>query len=274
MQEKCEEEAGGDRARDMARAPDAPSGRGLPYGTIQYWNERYERDRNEAEMPAAFEWYGEIAERILLGAMAESTAQCEGPILEIGCGSSMLASAVVRADSSHATVTVTDASEAAMSLQLGSLTRDVRGRLDLAVMDALHLPIRDGTYAAVLDKGTLDALDCSGAWVRACERSLNIPLSIIHVTHPTSSFADAPDPRSAHAEDGEEDHASSRRLVSEVARVLDDDGRYYLVSCRERATRQEDVRGFFEIVSAAPVTLARGVPPNAYVYVLKPSPSE
>ena len=147
-------------------------------------------------------------------------------MLEIGCGTSNLARRLW--EKGFRSILVTDMSETALILQRRSC--GMGHAIDFALIDCCKIPLQAATLRAVIDKGTLDALDCT-------------------------------------------DERDTLKCLTEVHRVLSDDGLYFLVSCRDPSVRMQDTKGLFKLLSGFEVHSAakgRADPcPDWYFYIFQ-----
>ena len=122
------------------------------FRTQQYWKTFFERRKGRA-----FEWYGEYPafRRNLLAAIPDKGARC----LVIGCGNSEMSQAL-HADG-YAAITNIDF-DGGVIAEMAAKTRDTCPGMTWEVMDATQLTFADGSFGAVVDKGTLDAM-CTDA---------------------------------------------------------------------------------------------------------------
>jgi ubiquinone/menaquinone biosynthesis C-methylase UbiE len=115
----------------------------------RYWEDRYAHNGN------SFDWY-DSSTLVDVSALVAPGSR----ILDLGCGTS--AAPLQLACAGHA-VTAVDYSASAIRAQqtaLDSLERPCCGSLILLLEDARSLSLPDGSFDAVLDKATLDSLDC------------------------------------------------------------------------------------------------------------------
>ena len=137
---------------------------GVPYGSATYWENRY---RNESD--AGFEWYPN-ADNVVADALPDAVPAC-GSVLEIGSGSSQMARKLL--DSSRR-VWFTDISPTVCSNMRERGLSDVSGQVEFSVIDCCRLPFRPASFDAVVDKATLDAIDCTD------DRNTNLCLGEVH----------------------------------------------------------------------------------------------
>ena len=107
----------------------------------------------------------------------------DAPILELGCGTSSLASAL--RDEGWSDVLGTDLSRRAVA---DADARHARPGLRFAVADArdLSTAVADGSVAAALDKGTLDAICCGEGFDYEARR---VAASVVRALRPGGVWA-------------------------------------------------------------------------------------
>ncbi|KAK9820533.1 hypothetical protein WJX72_011375 [[Myrmecia] bisecta] len=128
--------------------------RPVEYEDMEYWNKRYSKEAKTGS--GGFEWYPGHEAAILEAVRRHCKA---GAALEIGCGSSQLA-LLVSQQGFHP-VLATDLSQVVVE-QCQQRFAGHDG-LEFRVMDCCALDSADAAWDLVLDKGTLDAVDCGGA---------------------------------------------------------------------------------------------------------------
>ena len=124
-----------------------------PYGAMTYWEKRYsERDET------TFEWYGrfELFQAPLLDVLEGLPLAKRSRILHIGSGNSKLPEDLWAKGfrNQHAN----DISPSVIT----QMSRTELAGLSWAVEDVLSMPHAAGSFDAVVDKGTYDALSCDG----------------------------------------------------------------------------------------------------------------
>lgn len=134
--------------------------------------------RPASQNGAAFEWYASPAEQSTAEAEVETPLQRAlrlalasrraAAVLDLGCGTSRLAAALARGGHAVVAVDISAAAVAAAALLCG---RDAAAAAAPAfvVADACALPLPSAALDVVVDKGTLDSLDCVGG--RAAQRA-------------------------------------------------------------------------------------------------------
>ncbi|QDZ23017.1 methyltransferase [Chloropicon primus] len=134
---------------------EAAERRAVPFGDSEYWVERYEREAEDG-----FEWYPG-AESIVCEELSHLTSEERGwRWLEIGSGSSALASKLA-GEHSSATLCVSDVAPNVVATMKERLLQGGAQNLEFAVLDATSMKcIRSESMDLVFDKGTLDAIDC------------------------------------------------------------------------------------------------------------------
>ena len=127
----------------------------VPYGSPEYWEKRYVEESDQDKTPG-FEWYPG-ADEILCKELHQVIPEGD-PILEIGSGSSELA---IKLEERGYNVMFTDVSETVIEKMKGKWEDREEKKIDFAAMNACHLPLKTESLWAVVDKGTLDAVDCT-----------------------------------------------------------------------------------------------------------------
>eukprot|EP01025_Chloroclados_australasicus_P042419 TRINITY_DN45122_c0_g1_i1.p2 TRINITY_DN45122_c0_g1~~TRINITY_DN45122_c0_g1_i1.p2 ORF type:complete len:176 (-),score=17.72 TRINITY_DN45122_c0_g1_i1:161-688(-) len=96
------------------------------------------------------------AEDVIMKCLQER--QLGGNILELGCGSSVLARFLCQLPGTL--VTAVDVAEESIR----SMQQILKHNLDveLGILVGTQLPFRDGSFDVIVDKGTMDAIDCGG----------------------------------------------------------------------------------------------------------------
>lgn len=133
---------------------------GLPYGSVSYWDQRYAR-ASDADFDAD-EWYGGPGVTAVLAAVAALNLPPTSPVLEVGCGGGRLAD-LLASSSTGLVVTATDLSAVAVERRRARAAAGGAAASNaptFAVADATALPFPDASLSLLIDKGTLDALDC------------------------------------------------------------------------------------------------------------------
>ena len=135
-------------AAQPAPAPPPPP----PYSASEYWEGRYAARADEV----AFEWYGGLG--VFRAALLAALPDFSMRVLHVGSGNSRLPEAMwelgfrcQHANDVSPTVVARMARQAAACSGLTWGCEDVRG-----------MPHADGSFDAVVDKGTYDALSCDG----------------------------------------------------------------------------------------------------------------
>uniref|UniRef100_A0A914VF77 Methyltransferase type 11 domain-containing protein n=1 Tax=Plectus sambesii TaxID=2011161 RepID=A0A914VF77_9BILA len=111
-----------------------------------YWRSFFEKRQTP------FEWYGDFNQ---IGSSLERYLKPQDAIIQIGCGNSLLAEQLY--DNGYRRVTSIDTDQGVIDKQR---SRNANNRPELLFerADASRLTYEAGTFSAVLDKGTLDAL--------------------------------------------------------------------------------------------------------------------
>ncbi|KAK9786277.1 hypothetical protein WJX73_008053 [Symbiochloris irregularis] len=136
---------------------------GLSYGQSEYWDRRYTEQQE-----LHYEWFPEAIEKMI----AVVKGQKPGPLLELGCGSSVLAVRLFQ-DTACRPILAVDISQAAIQKCKSSAPR--ASELTFTTMDCCNLEVPDNSWDFVIDKGTMDAVDCAdktAAMVREVARVL------------------------------------------------------------------------------------------------------
>jgi hypothetical protein len=156
----------GQRLRDaVATSGAGVHGAGL-YGSHEYWEERYARRPLEREGKALFEeWYAPYsAMREVLLPLLKPTDR----ILHVGCGQSQLGSSLY--NDGFCNVLNMDISPAVIA-QMAARHAKAAPKMHHRVMDMMALDCCNSSVEMILDKGSIDALMCTGSTqerVKAC----------------------------------------------------------------------------------------------------------
>lgn len=127
------------------------------FASLHYWEERYTAAPSQSE-----EWlvpYGGPLAALLAAELGDLRAE---PLLEMGCGNSRLSEQLV-ADG-WSCVTACDISRAAVALARAQCSVRPPPAFCVADARALTSAFAEGSFAAVIDKGTLDAICCGDGW--------------------------------------------------------------------------------------------------------------
>eukprot|EP00877_Chromochloris_zofingiensis_P004049 jgi/Chrzof1/13645/Cz08g06020.t1 len=144
------------------------------YGEPSYWEERYARE------PSAFDWYQDYTG---LKPLIHKYLHAQDHILHVGVGTSRLQEALVK-QGGYRHITNMDISEVVVS-QMAEAHKDLP-ELSYEVADVRHMSAyADGTFDAVLDKGTLDAVLCGA---QAIENVTLMLLEVARVLKPGGTF--------------------------------------------------------------------------------------
>ena len=131
--------------------------RGLPYGSQKYWENRYNKEKAQ---DTTFDWYPG-ADEILCEEMVKYLPPDKGTrVLEIGSGSSQLAYKLC-CQLSYRVVATDICLNVIHNIQekwKGSLAK---GAIEFMCVDCCKLPLACQSLRSVVDKGTLDAVDCT-----------------------------------------------------------------------------------------------------------------
>lgn len=117
------------------------------FSSAEYW-ERFFKKRGEK----AFEWYGDYNK---LCGLLHKYIKVKDKVLVVGCGNSELSEQMY--DVGYKLLINIDISETVIN-HMNQRNADRRPGLSFQQMDATKTPFEDGSYQAVLDKGTLDAM--------------------------------------------------------------------------------------------------------------------
>jgi SAM-dependent methyltransferase len=141
-----------DRCRVDMRLNDLP--RPADFASPHSWNEAYIEDSTEADW--LLEYAGDLREALF----ARFATRRGGALLELGCGSSRLA-AQLHAEAWFDSVLATDGSSVVIEAQRRRHARSLGQGLAFEVADVRATRFGTGSFRAIVDKGTLDALLCS-----------------------------------------------------------------------------------------------------------------
>ncbi|XP_024277536.1 eEF1A lysine and N-terminal methyltransferase isoform X1 [Oncorhynchus tshawytscha] len=117
------------------------------FSSAEYW-ERFFKKRGEK----AFEWYGDYNK---LCGVLHKYIKPRDKVLVVGCGNSELSEQLYDVGYRH--LTNIDISETVVN-HMNQKNAKQRPDLTFQTVDATQTPYEDGSYQAVLDKGTLDAM--------------------------------------------------------------------------------------------------------------------
>ena len=141
------------------------------YGSAEYWEERYARRAQEGgwqrEGKQLFEeWYAPYSafRELLLPLL-----NCTDRILHIGCGQSRLGADLYQ--DGFCNVLNMDISPVCVK-QMDLAYRKLFPKMNCRVMDMTKLDCCDGSVEAILDKGSIDALMCTGSTLDMVTSSL------------------------------------------------------------------------------------------------------
>ena len=118
------------------------------YGKPEYWEDRYQKDKEP------FDWYQRY------GGIKDVITQYIQPtfqILNIGCGNSRLSEEMYEDGYQH--LTNIDISFTVIK-QMQEMYKEKIPNLAFKQMDVRSLQYDDGTFDAVIDKGTFDSILC------------------------------------------------------------------------------------------------------------------
>ena len=118
------------------------------YGAAAFWDARYAADSNP------YDWYTRYS--ALRPVLEEAGVRRDQPLLVLGCGTSRLSGDL--AEDGYASVTSCDISAVAVDAMRERARGQGACRWD--VQDATRLSYAAGSFAAVVDKGTLDSVLC------------------------------------------------------------------------------------------------------------------
>jgi RAT1-interacting protein len=141
------------------------------YGSPAYWNNRY------AESHGLFDWYRPWS---FFEPLVSDLLQGAEDALNLGCGNSAMG-----ADLARRFRTVVNIDIAAVVIEKMASEYSKLANVKWLVMDLADLQFPDGSFDAVLDKGTLDALFCAYDPTQAIERALG---EIHRVLRPCGHF--------------------------------------------------------------------------------------
>ena len=271
--------------------------RSLPaaaFEDVAFWDARYSID------DGAFDWYETpsigvamaAVERALLSASSSSSVSAASAasttsgafsLLDIGCGTSLLAEKIAEdrggGGISFEKIVACDASEVAIEKQRqrqaaraeerrraatasaeeegGEGKEGAVATVSYEIADAFRLPYGDASFDAVVDKGTADALDCAGCGDGDREEEKGegeeeggddeklAPSSSAALTMtPSPSPSPPPPPPSS-------SFPPAARVIAEAARVLRPGGVFVMVSCREPERRKRDFASARETASSS-----------------------
>ena len=135
-------------------------GSGL-YGLKSYWDERYERQPMKRGVGMWFEeWYAPYACGLREAILPMLDPSGRDRILHIGCGQSKLG-ADIYADG-YCNVLNMDISEACVR-QIAAVYDTLYPKMHSRVMDMTCLDLASASCEVILDKGSIDALMCTGS---------------------------------------------------------------------------------------------------------------
>jgi SAM-dependent methyltransferase len=269
--------------------------RSLPaagFEDVAFWDARYSID------DGAFDWYETpsigvamaAVERALLSASSSSSVSAASAasttsgafsLLDIGCGTSLLAEKIAEdrggGGISFEKIVACDASEVAIEKQRqrqaaraeerrraatasaeeegGEGKEGAVATVSYEIADAFRLPYGDASFDAVVDKGTADALDCAGCGDGDREEEKGegeeeggddeklAPSSSAALTMTPSPSPPPPPPSSS--------FPPAARVIAEAARVLRPGGVFVMVSCREPERRKRDFASARETASSS-----------------------
>lgn len=117
------------------------------FSSAEYW-ERFFKKRGEK----AFEWYGDYNK---LCGVLHKYIKVKDKVLVVGCGNSELSEQMYDVGYKH--LINIDISETVIN-HMNQRNAERRPGLSFQQIDATKTPFEDGSYQAVLDKGTLDAM--------------------------------------------------------------------------------------------------------------------
>lgn len=223
-----------------AAEPEAAAGAGPAapaYGMADYWEKRYGAQAagsgSAAGQPAGtFEWYLEWPTlQPHVDALGVDRSQ---PVLNVGCGNSTLAEDMAR-DGFSRVVSIDISQSAVDGMAARATAAGLSDALTYQQMDASKMDFAPGTFAAAVDKGTLDAVLSGGA------DSLPVATAIL----------------------------------GEVNRVLQPGGRFLLVSSIEQTMYEPLLSAVFDAVRCTAVetgygsTASRDRAQVAFVYTMR-----
>ncbi|GAQ86960.1 hypothetical protein KFL_003230050 [Klebsormidium nitens] len=173
---------------------------------LRYWEHRHTEDHERR--PEGFEWLASYGTSVVHDAVNRHF-QKDDVILELGCGTSGLMHDL--AQDGFSRLKAIDYSQAAIDTQ-NSIHGDAD--IDFRCMDVSNLEFENSSIDGIIDKSTLDSLDC-------CV--------------------------------GVDDQSAARRAVQEAYRVLRPRGRWIVISLRDPKRRVEDFEGLFRLVDVVEV---------------------
>lgn len=239
---------------------------------VAFWDARYSVDDE------AFDWYEAPSIGIALAAIervlssvsaagaasAATSASTSSPrfsLLDIGCGTSLLAETIAeRRSHLFNRIVACDASEVAIEKQkqrwegrwqkvreepggeqpgASSSTKTATvAAVSYEVADAFSLPYGDASFDAVVDKGTADALDCGGCDGDDDEEEEKGENN--EEGEDGGSEGREASPASPSPSPSPSSYSPAARVIAEATRVLKPGGVFVMVSCREPQRRRRD----------------------------------
>ena len=139
--------------------------RTLEYGSPEYWTDRYRKEEDDGRV---FDWYPG-ADDILCQEIEKYIPRGE-VVLEIGSGSSQLAYKLCQMKYN---VFLTDICLNVVT-SMKDKWRKMSNIVGFMTLDCCGMPLKSVSLASVVDKGTLDAVDCTD------DRKSNVCLREVH----------------------------------------------------------------------------------------------
>uniref|UniRef100_A0A0A9WG81 Protein-lysine N-methyltransferase CM83_54793 n=2 Tax=Lygus hesperus TaxID=30085 RepID=A0A0A9WG81_LYGHE len=129
-------------------------------GTKEYWDNIYERDKNNFEDHGDVGeiWFGEDSELRILRWLTKNNIPTDKRIIDLGCGNGMMLVELAR--EGYNNVTGVDYCESAIELSKSIIDTQSMGHIKLEVADLTQDCNLVG-FDIVLDKGTFDAISLS-----------------------------------------------------------------------------------------------------------------
>jgi ubiquinone/menaquinone biosynthesis C-methylase UbiE len=138
--------------------------KGIAYGDMKYWDDRYAKETT-IEAQGAFEWYQRFDDFHEIFSAELGTT---GSILHIGCGNSHVGLDAALAHPAQRHVGVDFSEVVIETMRERTAEHPARDRLEFVVGDVTQLQFEDASFDGAFDKGTMDAILCgSDSFVNA-----------------------------------------------------------------------------------------------------------